>query len=68
MTDDIFITTKEAAEIAGLAPVYVRQLAARGDIEGAYKVGEGNRASWYVPKTWAESYVKTAKGRPRLNK
>jgi hypothetical protein len=43
------IDTKEAARRLGIGPERVRQLCEAGRVEGAYRIGERNRASWRIP-------------------
>lgn len=44
---------------------WVRSKARNGKIEGAVKVGGKFRGIWFIPKVWAETYVKSTKGRKR---
>ena len=45
----------------------LRKKAREGKIPGAQKVG-GIRGIWLIPRTWAETYVKDTRGRPRKDK
>lgn len=42
---------------------WIRKKAREGKIPGAVKVG-GTRGVWLFPREWAETYVKSKRGRP----
>ena len=60
MTNDFspteWITTKEAAELAGYAPAYIRQLIARGRLNGR-KLGR----DWILDRSEVLAYAKKMK-------
>lgn len=43
------LTTTQVAERLGISPRTAARWCAQGRIPGAYKEGEGARATWYVP-------------------
>lgn len=58
------ISLTEAVEVLkgrgmAISRDWITRKAAAGAIEGAQKVGN----MWLIPRSWAESYVKSTKGR-----
>lgn len=70
---DDYTSIDEFTEMHQIAPNWVRMsLRDEADlpddqkrIPGAFKLGEGKRGVWYIPRTSAAAFVKDRRGRPR---
>ena len=64
------LTLTEAAQRSGHSPVTLRQAAQRGTLQ-AERVGEGNRATWYITEAALTEYLarrRTWKGYRRASR
>jgi hypothetical protein len=59
------LTAHQVAAVHGCHIRTVRRALRAGDLPGAYKVGEGSRAVWVIPRTAAEQWRPRKVGRPR---
>ena len=67
MTDREYVTVTEAAEILASRGIaisrdWISRKAAAGKIAGAQRV---TSRLWLIPRAWAETYEKDARGRPK---
>lgn len=70
MAENDFLTLEEAQAVINARGIeldqdWLRKKARDGKIEGAKKIGGERRGIWFVPRKWAETYVKDARGRKR---
>lgn len=70
---DAYVTVDEMARMKQLSHNWIR-IILRSEVDlpddqkripGAIKIGSGRRGEWYIPRSSAEAFEKTPRGRPR---
>lgn len=70
--DENMITLEKAQNILHSRGIdidlnWLRKKARDGKIDGAYKIGDKYRGTWFIPKEWAMNYEKDTRGRKRAD-
>lgn len=70
MDGNDLLTLEEAQSVINARGIdidldWLRKKARDGKIDGAQKIGGERRGVWLIPRSWAQTYVKDTRGRPK---